>query len=479
MRHYVVSDVKALSSIIENVRRASQGSSQAPIITPADFSSTTTTTPTPPSYPYLGDPVKTTGVDGQIHAVSSKIILIRFSNGFNSHLAKLIPGQMYVDGKQCLGYIIRNNQFHTWPLEVRQLLQQGSWVKMDVRKLSKDEVKEVEEITSEVVTYSSPLIWRASTVKPSELDLTVSRVHGLSWVLKGILVSLHPKWGVLRTKSGDVFFEAHHLYVDNSINRSGSSLLNYLEVGDVLAVQCRASDYLQVAEVARAAPGFTGRTDGLAFYAQLVWNIPSEIDPYSVALDENQTNCRFLTTSSTLNSPLPLEREARYTNLYGVVEELHLPAGGIVTLDPGTTIEGQVLSDEQRHVYFHRSRIYLNGSKIQTSSSLDTSLVPGDRVAVDVFPNHDPASNSLCVTSQAFWIALSLRAHTTDRGISIANNLRMEVVNDGDVGANVKRLLLDILGSNKCDIINKHVTMLVNYSTWFLINNQLLFIPGC
>ena len=418
-------------------------------------------------------------VDGQIHAVSSKIILIRFSNGFNTYLAKLIPGQMYVDGKQCLGYIIRNNLFHTWPVEVRQLLQHGTWVKMDVRMLSEAEVKEVEEISSEVVTYSTPLVWKVSTTKPSEHDLTVSRVHGMSWVLKGILVSLHPKWGVLRTKSGDVFFEAHHLYVDNSINSSGSSLLNYLEVGDVLAVQCRASDYLQVAEVARAAPGFTGRTDGLAFYAQLVWNISSEIDPYSVTPDENQTKCRFLTTSSTLNSPLPLEREARYTNLSGVVEELHLPAGGIVTLDPGTTVEGQVLSDEQRHVYFHRSRIYLNGSKIQTSSSLDTSLVPGDRVAVDVLPNHDPASNSLCVTSHAFWIALSLRAHTTDRGISIANNLRMEVVNDGNVGANVKIFFLEMLGSNKCDNKIKDVTVLVKYSNLFFNPKTIGFFSGC
>ena len=293
--------------------------------------------------------------------------------------------------------------------------------------MSEDEINEVQHITSESVTYSTPLVWKSSTSKPSEHDLTVSRAHGMSWVFKGVLVSLVPKWGVLRTSRGDVFFEAHHLYVDNARNVSGTSLLNFLELGDVLAVQCRSSDYLEVSEIARGAPGFVGRTDSLAYFAQLVWNIPAEIDPYSVATNDDEITCKFLTTSSTLNCPWPQEKEARYTNLYGVVEELHLPAGGIITLDAGTIVEGVTLTDEQRHVYFHRSRIYLNGSKITTSSSLETSLVPGDRVAVDVMQNQD----SYYVASQAFWIALSLRVHTTDRGVSIANALRMEVVMPG------------------------------------------------
>jgi hypothetical protein len=290
--------------------------------------------------------------------------------------------------------------------------------------MSDEEIHEVEQITSESVTHSTPLVWKSNTSKPSEHDLTVSRAHGMLWVFKGVLVSLYPKWGVLRTSRGDVFFEAQHLYIDNARNVSGTSLLNFLELGDVLAVQCRSSDYLEMSEIARGAPGFVGRTDSLAYLAKLVWNIQAELDPYTIAKSDDDIQCNFLTTSSTLNCPWPQEREARYTNLYGVVEELHLPAGGIVTLDAGSIIEGATLTDEQRHVYFHRSRIYLNGTKLLTSSSLETSLVPGDRVAVDVMHNQ----NSYFVASQAYWIALSLRVHTTERGVSIANTLRMEVV---------------------------------------------------
>jgi hypothetical protein len=413
----------ALNFIIENVRRASQSSSQAPPVIIPEVKPTY-------SGPTLnGDPMYLMDVDGQIHSVNSKIILIKFSDGFNYRFAKLIPGHMYIDGKQCLGYVIKNNQFHSWPLEVRYLLQQGAKVKMDVTRMNEAEEKEVQHIASEIVTHSATLIWKPNTAKPTDHDLTVSRVHAKTWVLKGVLVSLYPKWGILRTSSGDVFFEAHHLYVDNARNVTSTSLLNFLELGDVLAVQCRSSDHLEISEIARSAPGFVGRTDSLAFIAHLVWNIPSEIDPSSVGIDDNSLKCRFITTSSSLNYPLPLEREARYTNLTGIVEELHLPAGGIVTLDPGTSIDGQVLSDDQRHVYFHRSRIYLNGIKIPTNFSLDSSLVPGDQVSVDVTLNQDPVTQAQFVASQTYWVALSLRAQTTDRGVCIANTLRMEVVN--------------------------------------------------
>ena len=465
---------EALNFIIENIRRASQSSSQAPPITIPEIKPT----PTLYSGPTLnGDPMYLTDVDGQIHSVNSKIILIKFSDGFNYRFARLIPGQMYIDGKQCLGYIIKNNKFHSWPQEVRFLLQQGALVKMDVNRMNETEEKEVQQIASEIVTYGATLIWKSTAVKPTDHDLTVSRVHPKTWVLKGVLASLYPKWGILRTASGDVFFEAHHLYVDNARNVSSTSLLNFLELGDVLAVMCRSSDYLEISEIARSAPGFEGSTDSLAFFAQLVWNIPSEIDPYSIDKDDVEIKCRFITTSSTLNCPLPLEREARYTSLSGIVEELHLPAGGIVTLDPGTSIDGHVLSDDQRHVYFHRSRIYLNGIKIPTNFSLDSSLVPGDQVSVDVTLNQDPVTQSQFVASQTYWVALSLRAQTTDRGVCIANTLRMEVVNVGMTTAPITNhcsMKINVILKQKQNATSK----LVRRETSFKSNFYFIIIPG-
>ena len=66
------------------------------------------------------------------------------------------------------------------------------------------------------------------------------------------------------------------------------------------------------------------------------------------------------------------------------MEEVHLPAGGVLKLkreeldalglDPGLNLEAF------SRVYFHRSRLYLNGSKIQSDHRLDQELVPGDKV---------------------------------------------------------------------------------------------------
>jgi hypothetical protein len=148
--------------------------------------------------------------------------------------------------------------------------------------------------------------------------------------------------------------------------------------------------------------------------------LPSEIDPFSVTSDEEAADCRFLATSSTLLCPLPTERESYNVNLPGVVEEVHLPAGGIVTLDDGACVDGRALGDAERHVYFHRSRVYVNGTKMASNADLGATLIPGDRVTVDVAANH-------FVATPATWVALKLRAKTTERGVDVACALRMEV----------------------------------------------------
>lgn len=127
-------------------------------------------------------------------------------------------------------------------------------------------------------------------------------------------------------------------------------------------------------------------------------------------------------TSSTLNYPLPFDREAQYQNLSGTIEEVHQPSGGLITLDKSVAISDVNHVPELKQVYFHRSCVYLNGEKLRANARLDFSLVPGDQVVVDVIPN-----NSAFATSPAYWIALSVRASATERGKSLANTLRMEV----------------------------------------------------
>ena len=384
--------------------------------------------------PLTDDPQYLSEVEGRIHSVNSKIVLIQFHTGFSWRLAKLSPGTMYVDGKKCLGYLIKDNTFHAWPPVLKSFLNQGAKVKMDVKRMyDEEEINEARELCGESVTYSTPLVWKESGSKPTEKDITISRAKQKLTVLKGNVTRLYPKWGVIETVKGEVFFEVNHMYIDNAKLVKDVSLLNHLEKGDTLAVQCiNVPDYLEMSEIARSAPGFAGRTDTLKFYAKLVWQLNAEVDPYIVREpglpDFSDIDCNFLTTSSTLNKPLPTDREItiRPTKGWtGRIEEIHLPAGGVILLD-----EHLNLKPFERYAYFHRSRLYTNGSKVSSSTSLDDEIVPGDRVMVDVVENMQPGlikKSNAYVASEAYWVALAVHVNSNERGVLIARSLRMEV----------------------------------------------------
>ena len=380
------------------------------------------------------DPMYLANVDGTVYSVSNKIVLIQFFTGAEWRLAKFIPGQMFVDGKFCLGYAIKNNAFHAWPANVRSFLNQGARVKMDVKKMSDAELSEVQEVCSESVLYTTPLVWKQA--KPNESVMSVNRGNERNLVLKGTVSTLYPKWGVLSTSKGDVFFEIQAFYSDNAFLGKTQSLLKYLEKGDTVATECTyVPEYLEMSEIARSAEGFTGRTDTLKYQAGLVWPLSSEIDPHGVKAaslaPDDAMSCDFLATSSTLFKPLPSERESQYKSWTGTLEEVHLPAGGIIVLD-----EALGLAPDHRYVYFHRSRLYINGMKMQSSSNMSAEIVPGDRVTVDVVENVDPSShvisvnagkNGPYVSSRAYWVAVSVHLNTTQRGVSIARALKLEV----------------------------------------------------
>ncbi|XP_059098906.1 uncharacterized protein LOC131893015 [Tigriopus californicus] len=413
-------DSSTLTSIIENVR-ASMGLAQRL----KNDSSLTSQKPVGPPTPELrSDPDYVSSVEAQIHSVHNKIVVISFFTGFSFQFAKLVPGQMYVNGKKSLGYLIKNNNFHTWPQTIKAFLHQGAKLKMDARKMTLDEVEEVRNLTSENIEYYTPLVWEDK--KPSDEDTTISLINQKNRVMRGIVIKLFAKWGVLRhPKMGDIFFDVSTFFESNKRLSQDDSLLTKIALGDLLATQCHSVDYLEMTEYVRELPLFTGTTDSLRYRANLVWNLTKDVDPYSLKVgsdEEEEISCQFLNTSTTLNSQLPSEKETNHRGWPGIVEELHLPAGGVILLD-----ESLGLDLEQRRVYFHRSRLYLNGAKIQSNNSLDEHLVPGDPVTADVIVNLNPGSiQPPYVYSCAFWVALAVQVNTRGRGEMLAQKLRAE-----------------------------------------------------
>ena len=103
----------------------------------------------------------------------------------------------------------------------------------------------------------------------------------------------------------------------------------------------------------------------------------------------------------------------------GVITTLQLPAGGEARLDGTAAAQlGGAL------VYFHRSRLIINGVKIQSDSRLDEALVPGDRVSMDLIRNPEEQPY---IASEAGWVALTVRVHTVVRGKRIAEDMRCQV----------------------------------------------------
>ena len=150
-------------------------------------------------------------------------------------------------------------------------------------------------------------------------------------------------------------------------------------------------------------------TYSLKYHAAIVWHLAAEIDPYAIknasknAADEDDSEeepakepseieCNFLATSSTLFRPLPPSNDAQFRSWTGTVEEVRLPDGGQILLDGHLK-----LAPDHRFVYFHRSRLYVNGMKLPSSASIENEIVPGiDRVTVDVIRNNpSPSSISM------------------------------------------------------------------------------------
>jgi RNA recognition motif-containing protein len=380
----------------------------------------------------LNDAAFITSIEGTIHSVSNKLILISFrlASGRKVRMARLKPGHMFVDGKKSLGYLTKNKNFHEWPQAIKSWLQIGSSVMLDVQRLSEVEVEDMRDLTGESVMYETPLIWKQNSPRPLErLNLTATTV-----AMKATVIKLYPKWALLQPlqlNGGEklILLQIKQFFVPEEDTKI-QSLLSHIEVGDTLAVLAESSEYLLMAEIARGLPFFDERTDNLKYEAVLAWHLVSEVDPYAVELRKSRTEAddngetTFMASSSTLCYPLPPEKEAQYRKWKGVIEELHIPSGGIIRLTEATASNWQ---EDRQRVYFHRSRLYVNGVRMSSNSALDEELVVGDIVTVDVAMNRFDMTSAYISGTEAFWIGLAVRVNTVDRGQCLANKLRAEV----------------------------------------------------
>ena len=438
-------DSKALSSLLLNLQHQAFKNQQR-----AAAAAQSQVGPMKP--PPTQDPDSVTSVEGEVRSVHAKIVIIQFHTGFSPQIAKCVPGQMYINGRRSLGCIIKNNQAHTWPTPVKRFLHEGARVLMDAKKLTVREITETAQLTEEHVTYSTTLLWKAQ--RPEDV---VSSATQSSTVLKAVVERIHPKWGVAKhDQKGRIFFTLNSLYIKSK----RESLLEHLIVGDLVAVNCNSvDDYLAMAEEAKGHSGFTGSTADLKYRALLVWRIEAEVDPYIVGHakrteTEDEEDCDFLATSSTLTRQLPSEKEALDTGWPGIVEEVHAPAGGVILLD-----ESLGLDNTQRRVYFHRSRCNVNGVKLSSGTDISVEIVPGDPVTVDVLPNvkagndgEQPPFVEQSTARDVFWVALSTHLNNRSRGTRIAKSLRTEVVRSSFVDGGIleiKRVMSFVLNHLK------------------------------
>ena len=166
-----------------------------------------------------------------------------------------------------------------------------------------------------------------------------------------------------------------------------------LDVGDIVCVHYSHATRESIRDMVTRASVSELRhvhMSSISLSAMLVWQVTGEVDPWQYYTWPSYTDVLYLSTSSNLSRQLPGEREAEHYSVTGVVEQLHIPAGGIIQLSPESAAQLGLVSgvgSSYNRVYFHRSRLHINGGKIMSDQRLDKELVPGDKVEMDIVRN--------------------------------------------------------------------------------------------
>ena len=140
----------------------------------------------------------------------------------------------------------------------------------------------------------------------------------------------------------------------------------------------------------------------------------------------HQDSLDFLVSSSRLNVALPNTPDPKYKKWKGYIEELHIPHGGVIRLTDSKAMH--LAPVDRQRVYFHRSRLVVNGVKLSNNDILDEEVAVGDHVQVDLIINQiDLTSAYVSQIPNVYWVGLSVKANVAERGTNIANRLRSEV----------------------------------------------------
>ena len=379
-----------------------------------------------PSYKIVYDSAILENVEGRVYSMSSKLILISFyvgNAGQSLRFARLKPGHMHVNGRNNFGYIVKDFRYADWPESIREVFKLEQTVMMDLRQLSQPEKEEMRNLTHENVMYDVSLLWKSS--KPTDL---IRRLNKPTY--KATVIKLWPKWAILQPVMvyGDqalILMLREEFYTPEDPDKN-QSLLNHIEIGDTLAILAAPTDYLAMAEKARSLDYFHEPTNNLKYQTILGWPLTSEIDPYAILGKEKKVDVsevEFFASAVNLNFALPSEREATFKKLKGVIDEIHVPSGGIINLK-----DSQDKNQADQKVYFHRSRLFVNGVKLASNAVLEDEISVGDPVQIDITKNQFDLTSTYVSGTDAFWVGLSVKVSTVDRGQTIANKLRAEVV---------------------------------------------------
>ena len=337
-------------------------------------------------------------VEGTIYSIQSKMILLEFSHPVTGarEVTKMIPGHMYINGCLSLGYLIKSHS-HSWPQIVQDFLQLGRRVMMEVRRLSDKEMFHQRDLERSV-HWVTACLWLPGH-RPQPHTQTLSLADQEVKVASAVIVKLLPTWGLLKCSQGEILFKVHHVFWDTDRLQEEDSLLDRtdFEVGDVVAVQFRAA---------------------VEQSALLVWRISGEVDPWLHYRHPAITSATFLSSSSSLARQLPGDSEAQHFQVAAQVVQLLLPAGGLLHLSHQTRARLGLLQSDSGQVFFHRSKLYLNGSKIRSDQRLEQEVILGDTVCLDI------TANLGFVNQPVEWVALAVRLHSAVRGVNIADRLR-------------------------------------------------------
>ena len=143
---------------------------------------------------------------------------------------------------------------------------------------------------------------------------------------------------------------------------------------------------------------------------------------YYITADQESAN--FLASKERVNLPLPKTPDPKFKRWKGYIEELHIPDGGIIRLTESKAMPWEA---RRQRVYFHRSRLFVNGVKIYNQDILEEQVAVGDVVQVDLIINQIDLTAAYVSQVDVHWVAISVKANVSERGVLLANKLRSEV----------------------------------------------------